>query len=320
MTSLAFQDAARVIAAARSVVAIGHINPDGDALGSALAIAITCRAAGKDAYVTFGEPLALPDQFRYLDLDAVTPAADIPSGVDVVVACDTADRERLGSAAKIADAATVLVVIDHHASNGGFGDIELVDPTAAATAQLVYVLLAEELGWELNAAAATALYTGLVTDTGRFQYSATTPAVHAIAGALLAAGADPDEVATHIYGEAPFGYLAVAGAAMTRAKLEAPERLVWTVVYESDLRNADVGYEDTDGLIDLLRIAQEAEVACLFKQTSSGEFKASLRSRGAVDVNAIAGTFGGGGHHNAAGFTAQQSVESIVAGIKDLLA
>ena len=315
----ALAEAARALEAARSIVAIGHVNPDGDALGSALALAIAARGAGKQAWATFGEPLSLPDQYRYLDLGTLAAAADLPETVDVAVACDTANPERLGSALAIAQRAGTVIVVDHHVSNAGFGDVAVVDATAAATAQLVYRLLSEELGWKLDVSAATALYTGLVTDTGRFQYSATTPAVHDVAGALLAAGADPDEVARHIYGEAPFGYLRVAGAALARAQLDVDRRLVWTVVYQSDLAEAGIGYEDTDGLIDLVRLAVEAEVACVLKETESGVLKASLRSRGDVDVNRIAGAFGGGGHHNAAGFTAGGGVDDVIAGVRERL-
>lgn len=311
--------AAEVIAAAESIVAIGHVNPDGDALGSALAIAIEARADGKKAWATFGEPFSLGDQFRYLDLDTVVPMAAVPTSIDVVVACDTANPERLGTALTLAERAQTVVVVDHHVSNAGFGDIVVVDPSAAATAQLVYRLIVDHLGWPLGVSAATALYTGLVTDTGRFQYSATTPDVHRVAAGLLSAGVDPDHVGRHIYGEAPFGYLRVAGAVLSRARLEPDQKLVWSVIRQSDLDEARVSYEDTDGLIDLVRLASEAEAACLLRETAPGVLKGSLRSRGRIDVNAVAGHFGGGGHHNAAGFTAEASVDEVVAQIKDLL-
>jgi phosphoesterase RecJ-like protein len=312
--------AARAIEQARRIVAIGHVHPDGDALGSALAVAIAARAAGKEAWVTFGEPFSVPDQFRYLDRDVVVAPDEVPSDIDVVVACDTANPERLGTALAIAERAGTLIVVDHHVSNGGFGDLLVIDPGAAATAQLVYYLIADHLHWPVTVAMATALYTGLVTDTGRFQYSATTPEVHRVAAALLAAGVDPDDVGRHVYGEAPFGYLGVAGAVLVRSRLEPDSRLVWSVLYLRDLEEAGIGGDDTDGLIDLVRLAAEAEVACLLKETETGATKASLRSRGAVDVNALAARFGGGGHHNAAGFTVEESPADVIRRIKELLA
>jgi phosphoesterase RecJ-like protein len=315
----ALELAAETLAAAQRIVAIGHVNPDGDALGSALGLAIAARAAGKEAWVTFGEPFTLSDQFRFLDLDLVVAPGDVPDGIDVVVACDTANPERLGTALTIAERAGILIVIDHHASNGGFGDVLVVDPSAAATAQLAYYLIAEQLGWPLSEAAATALYTGLVTDTGRFQYSATTPEVHRVASALLHAGVDPDDVGRHIYGESPFGYLRVAGAVLQRSQLDSESRLVWSVVYQRDLDDAGIGYDDADGLIDLVRLASEAEVACLLKESGPGIMKGSLRSRGVVDVNAVAASFGGGGHHNAAGFTTEGSADDVIERLRDLL-
>ena len=227
--------------------------------------------------------------------------------------------ERLGTALEVAEAAGTLVVIDHHVSNGGFGDIVVADHAAAATAQLMYYLLADHLGWPLDEEVATALYAGLVTDTGRFQYSATTPEVHRVAAALLAAGADPDRVARHVYGESPFGYLKVAGAVLSRSVLDADHRLVWSIVRRGDLDEAGIGYDDTDGLIDLIRLAEESEVACLLKETDPGVLKGSLRSRGLVDVNAVAAAFGGGGHRNAAGFTSEAPAEEIIARIVEML-
>lgn len=316
----ALAEAASALAAAGTIVAVGHVNPDGDALGASLGLALAASGAGKTSWATFGEPLTISNDFRYLVLDAVVSPAEIPGEIDVLVACDTANRERLGTAAALADRAGTVVVVDHHLSNGGFGDVAVVDPGAAATVQLMYRLIVEHLGWPLTEPVATALYTGLVTDTGRFQYSATTPEVHRVAGELLRAGADPDRISRHLYGEAPFGYLKVAGAVLSRAVLVPASRMVWSVMYRDDLDAAGVGAEETDGLIDLLRLAEEAEVACLLKEVEPGTFKGSLRSRGSVDVNAVASAFGGGGHHNASGFTAVGQPDRIAATVAESLA
>jgi phosphoesterase RecJ-like protein len=314
----AINQAAQVLADAGRIVTLGHIGPDGDALGSALGLAIAARAAGKEAWATFGEPFVVPSQFRYLDQAPLVSPGDLDGRYDVVVACDTAAPERLGSALSIAEAADTLVVVDHHLSNGGFGDVLVIDSGAAATAQLVFALI-ETLEWPMSEAVATALYTGLVTDTGRFQYSVTTPEVHQVTARLLEAGAVPDLVGRHVYEEAPFGYLEVVGAVLGRATLEADLRLVWSLLENADLEAAGISYEDADGLIDVLRIAEESDVACLLKELEPGVLKGSLRSRGRVDVAAIAGLFGGGGHHNAAGFTARSSVDDVITQIRAAL-
>jgi phosphoesterase RecJ-like protein len=166
---------------------------------------------------------------------------------------------------------------------------------------------------------AVALYTGLVTDTGRFQYSSTTPEVHRMAAALLAAGVEPDRIGRRLYEEAPFAYYTVISRVMGRAVLDVDRRLVWSLLSQEDLEVAGLAYEETDPLIDLVRIAEEAEVSCLFKEMERGVLKGSLRSRGEVDVAAVAAALGGGGHHNAAGFTFRGTIDDAIQAVRALL-
>lgn len=311
----ALSEAAAAIRTADSIVTIGHVGPDGDALGSMLALAIAARDAGKDAVATFGQPFVLADRYRYLDLTTLIPEADVGAR-ELAIVVDCGIGHRLGSAQAVAAAADRVVVIDHHISgDDDFGDVRVVDATAAATAQLVFYLL-EDLGWPISAAVADALYTGLVTDTGRFQYSNTTTEVHRIAARLLDAGVAPDVVGQHVFEEAPFGYLGVAAAVLERASFDPGASLVWSVLTVADLTTAGIAYEEADGLIDLIRVADGAQVACLLREVGEGRLKGSLRSRGRVDVSALANRIGGGGHHNAAGFTTSMSVDDTVAFIK----
>lgn len=295
------QAAAELRAANRLVVA-GHVGPDGDALGSMLALAGAARNVGKEAFATFGEPFVMPHQLSFLDTAALVPVAEVPRPLDLLVVVDCGDRDRLGTAGELADDAARVLVVDHHRTNGGFGDVSWVEPGAGATAQMVHRLLAH-LGWPIDAAIAEALYTGIVTDTGRFQYSSTSAEVHEIAAHLLEAGVQPDRIGQRLFASSPFGYLGVAGAVLSRAQLEPDIGLVWSTVERADLERAGIGYEAADGLIDLIRIAEEAGVACLLREVDDDRTKASLRSRGEVDVGSIAASLGGGGHHNAAGFT-----------------
>lgn len=309
--------AAAALSAAESFVAVGHIRPDGDALGASLALALAGRAVGKRAFVTFGEPFDLPGQFRFLDMSPYRAVADVPTPIDLFVVCDTSVKDRLGSAAPLTEAAATVLVVDHHLTEGDFGDVRYVDPSAAATAEMAYRLI-KELGWPITVEVAAALYAGLVTDTGRFQYSATTPEVHRMTAELLEAGIRPEVIGRHIYEEAPFGYLHLAGRVLGRSRLDVERAFVWSTLYATDLTDAGIGMEDTDGLIDLIRLAQEAGVACLLK-VDDGVTKGSLRSRGEVDVAAIAASFGGGGHHNASGFTFVGEPEAAIARILDQL-
>ena len=307
--------AAEALAAAGEVAVACHISPDGDALGSALGLVHAARAAGKGAVASFGSPFAVPAQYGFLGLDPLVPPEEFPAAPEVMVVVDVASPDRLGELAGPASRAGTLVVLDHHGTNSGFGHIAVLDPAAAATAQLVYHLV-RRLAWPLDRQVATALLTGIVSDTGRFGYSSTDGAVLRIAARLVDAGARPDQIGQRVYEWLPFGYLQVSAAVLARARLE--DGMVWSVLYESDHAPAGVGPEDLDLLIDGLRIAREAEVAVLVKEVKGG-WKVSLRSRGVVDVGAIAADSGGGGHHNAAGFNARGDLESVMAAIRERL-
>jgi phosphoesterase RecJ-like protein len=310
--------AAEIIADASSLAMACHIGPDGDALGSMLALAVSARAIGKQTHASYGEPFTIPDAYRFLPTDVLVPPGSVPAEPAVMVTFDAGSIDRLGSLRPSAEAAGQLVVIDHHISNTGFGTVNLVVPDAAATAEIVFDLL-EVLEWPVDEVAATCLHTGIVTDTGRFQYSNTTPRTFEVAARLVELGARPEVVGRHVYEESPYGYLKVAGLVLSRAVLESDRAWVWSVLTSSDLQGGGIGLDDTDPLIDTIRVARESDVAVLFKAVDAGNVKASLRSRGRVDVGAIAVELGGGGHHNAAGFTFSGDVDQAVDAVRQRL-
>lgn len=303
---------------AHRIGVVGHVRPDGDALGSIIAIALGARSVGKDAVASFGLPFVVGDEFRVLDQSVLVHPSEFPDDLDLAIVCDTGVLDRIGSVGPAVSGAKRLLVIDHHVTPGTVGDVRVVDQTAAATTQLVHEFL-RRLGWDITRPIAEALYVGLVTDTGRFQYSSTTPAVHRLAADLLAAGVEPAPVGQALYEERPFGYFAVVSRVLGGAQLDADTGLVWAVVRQRDISDAGIGWESVDQLIDLVRLAREAGVACLLKEIQPGALKGSLRSRGEVDVSAIAATFGGGGHRNAAGFTSDLSVEATIDRIVGLM-
>lgn len=309
--------AAAVIRDAGSLAITCHVNPDGDALGSALALAHAARAVGKDAVVAFGGPQDIADSLSFLDMTPLVAPEDFPEAPECLVVFDVAAPSRLAEIGHTAARAGTVVVIDHHISNDGFGDVTVIHPDVAASAQLATYLI-EELGWPIDATVATCLMTGIVTDTGRFQYEATDGETMRVAARLLDAGVRPEEIGQRIFESVPFGYLAVAAAVLGRAVLEEEIGLIWSTMTAADLEAAGLGYAQADPLIDDLRIAREAGVALLLKQTDTG-WKGSMRSRGRVDVSAIAGMFGGGGHHNASGFHSDQPVEAIVERVRESL-
>ena len=315
----------RLLGGAPSVVLACHVGPDGDALGSMLALGLALRSLGTDVVASWGgEPFEVPATYAFLPgLELLVPPSEVPVAPEVLVALDTGSIDRLGSLADRVAASGCCVVVDHHASNTSFGDLNVVDDTAAATAVLVADLV-ERLGVPLTHDLAVDLYTGLVTDTGSFKYLATTPAVHELAARLLATGIRHDLITRAIYDHAPFGYVQLLGRACAGASLEQEAvgglGLVSCVVPADDLKLSGLGLADVEGVIDVLRVSQEAEIAVVLKgDPVEGGFKVSTRSKGAVDVGAVCTALGGGGHRFAAGFTSWDDGPSTLARLRSAL-
>jgi phosphoesterase RecJ-like protein len=312
--------AAKALAEAQRVALACHVNPDPDALGSSLGLAKFLAARGTEAVCSWGnDPFEPPRWLDALGGDGfVVPPAQFPEAPKVMVSLDTASPDRLGPLAANADRAGEVIVIDHHRTNPGFGTIVVLDPMASSTAELVFRLV-ERMGGELPDDAAACLYAGIVTDTGRFQYEATSPETLRVAAELRTHRFDHAGLAQALFGSAPFAFLKVAAAALDRVELVPERNLVWTYITQPDLARAGASMGDTDDLIDLVRVAREADVACLLKQERDGRFKVSLRSRGATDVGSVAAGFGGGGHRLAAGYTADGGLEESVRALLEAL-
>ena len=311
---------------ADEVALLCHVGPDGDALGSMLGLGAALRSLGKRVVASWGgEPFEVPSAYSFLPaVDLLVPPADFPATPPLLVTFDTGSADRLGSLADRVRSAGCCIVVDHHASNTRYGGLHVVDPDAAATAVLVAGLV-DGLGVALTQEIAAPLYTGLVTDTGSFKYSSTTPSVHELAARLLATGIRHDLISRAIYDTTSFGYVRLLGAACSRAQLE-PDAvgglgLVWSCVDVEDMSAAGLGLADVEGVIDVLRTTAEAEVAVVLKgDPVEGGWKVSTRSKGAVDVGAVCTSLGGGGHRLAAGFSAAGDAQSALARLRDALA
>lgn len=302
--------AAEAIGGAERLALACHIGPDGDALGSMLGLAIAAENAGKEVVASFGSPYLMPPSLGFLPRHLLVPPDEFPEIPEVMVVLDAGSPDRLAELGSNASDADTVVVIDHHVTNEGFGDVALVDPDSAATGELVYAIL-KHLGWEITPVIAQCLQTALVTDTGRFSYSNTTPRTLEIASELVAAGARPAVIGRHVYEEAPFGYLKAVAVAMGRAELDESLRAISTYITEADLGSLGIDWGDTENLIDVLRLAVEADTAVLIKGHEDGSVKVSLRSRGDTDVGSLAAAMGGGGHRLAAGFSTEGDVEMV---------
>jgi phosphoesterase RecJ-like protein len=306
--------AAEALREADAVALACHLNPDADALGSMLGLAAVLEARGTDTVVSYpNDPLDPPRWAALLPgSDRLVPAGAFPASPQVMVTCDCASFDRLGMLGTAAQAATQVIWIDHHRSNEGLGTIPVIDPAASSTCELVFRLV-EAMGGGLTDDAAACLYAGLVTDTGRFQYEATTPATLRVAAALREHRFDHARLVQALYEDNRREYLGLVGTALGRLAFVPGADLVWTYVTQADLQATGVHPAETDDLIDVIRTDRDADVAVLVKQQKDGRFKVSMRSRGGHDLAAVAAGFGGGGHRLAAGYTSSVAPAETVA-------
>jgi bifunctional oligoribonuclease and PAP phosphatase NrnA len=321
-----WQDAVDLLTGCRSAVLVCHIGPDGDALGSMLALGLALRERGTEVVASWGsEPFEVPAAYSFLPgLELLVPADEVPAEPELLVTLDTGNLDRLGSLADRVPAAGAVLIVDHHAAGESFEAARLVDDGAAATAVLVAELV-DRLDAALTPDIATALYTALTTDTGSFKHASTTPEVHRLAARLLGTGIRPDLIARHVWDTQPFGWVGLLGAVCARARLDRTAvgglGLVWTCVEAADLSASGLGLADVEGVIDVLRTAEEAEVAVVLKADPvEGGWKVSTRSKGAVDVGVVCAGLGGGGHRFAAGFTASGDPDRALADLRAALA
>ena len=291
-----------------------HINADGDGCGSGTALARLLAQRGMKPFVV--NPTPWPDMYDFLLGDDVadrsSEGAAALRDADVLIVHDISDVKRLGVLAETVRRLKIpKVVIDHHLpSDEPPSEITLSDTTACATGELVFDL-AMVLELELTAAVARSLYAAILTDTGGFRFSNTTPRCHGIAAALLAAGVDPEEMYTRIYASAPVGRLQLLGEALESLGIDREHGITWISVASGALERHEVRSEDLDGIVEHARSVSGTRLALFFRDLGHGKVKVSFRSTGDVDVNRFARQFGGGGHAKAAGALVPGSLEAV---------
>jgi bifunctional oligoribonuclease and PAP phosphatase NrnA len=299
----------------RFVVA-AHENPDGDALGSMLATTLGLTSLGKDAVMYLSGAAPTPGEYSFLDLSGLHRGEPPPDlGERVLIAVDCANVRRIGPEATLVDGAKLVVNVDHHHDNSSFGGVNLIVADASSTAEIVRDVL-RELDVPLTPGIAAALYVGLVTDTGRFQYTNTTPKSLRLAAELVEAGADVHGIFQHVYETVQFAKLKLLARALERAQLFAGGRLVVSYLLKDDFEAVGAEEPYSEGIIDYLRAVEGSEMVALIREPPRNEGPArriSLRSsHDEVDVSAIARASGGGGHRQAAGFSSERSIDEIV--------
>ena len=319
------------LAAADRVLVATHENPDGDAIGSMSAAATGLRNRGVQVRTYIHADSPIPQEVSFLDTKGLEREID-PASVQgwTVLAVDCGNESRIGPGfAEILAAAAVVIDVDHHYDNSRFGSVNLVDGSASSTAEILARIF-DGLGVEITAKIAEALYVGLVTDTGKFQYRTTSPAALRLGARLVEAGADVHKVFELVFERMPYGKLQLLGRVIANAELYQGGRLAISHISRADLAYVEGDEATTEGLIDSLRAVQGVEVAAVIREQvplADGTLTAnrvSLRSRGAIDVSVIARKSSGGGHKQAAGFSHDGTIDQIrafiVAEVSDQLA
>ncbi len=300
---------ASALRAARRVLVVNHESPDGDCLGGSLALRWSLERLGKQ--VTVASTDGVPVVYRFLPgSEHVVDRPEGLEGFDVAVALECADLDRAGRFASVLASAPLLVNLDHHRDNTGYGHLVWQDPEAASVCEMVYALLSE-LGADVDEPVATCLMTGLLTDTGSFRYSSTRPQTFELAAELLRRGARPDRIYERVYESRPAGAVRLLGLALSRLQVSPDGQVAWTTVDQAMLGQAGARWEDTENIVETLRSIAGVRLALLFK-VEPDRVKVSLRARDGAQANRVAARFGGGGHLGAAGFVAQGEADEVV--------
>ncbi|MDD3520136.1 MAG: bifunctional oligoribonuclease/PAP phosphatase NrnA [Actinomycetota bacterium] len=292
-----------------------HAYPDGDALGSILAFYKMLKNMNKNVYAICNSEM--PYQYKFLsdNKEILKTMDNIDRDIKYVsVFVDCADIQRVLIDYKdILDNSKIIINIDHHLSNTYFGDINIVFPEKSATSEIIYLLIEEYLNEKMDKDIAEALYTGILTDTGKFQYSNTTKDVHKIISRLLEYNINPSEIYSSIYENEPANRFKLLALVLGRTKIFQNNNLIYSFIKMEDFNKLGLPFSANDGIIEILRTAKDVKVAALFKEVKKNNYKVSLRSSDeTVNVAAIAEKFGGGGHKMASAYIAAGNLKKAI--------
>lgn len=320
------REARNALLAARRAVLTTHLNADGDGTGCEAALVAWMHANGSEAWIV--NPTPFPDQFRFLVEDswvveASSPRAqDVCDMADVAIVVDTGEVQRIGRVRSLIRELPTVVIDHHQPSEQPIGGISLRDPSACATGELVYdVMLASGGPWPVRAL--QGIYAAIVTDTGSFRFTNATPDAHRVVADLIARGVDPEEMHERVYGRAPVRKFRLLEKALATLQLDDEWGIAWMVIPQVEYKALGATPDDLEGMVDVPRSVEGAEVGLLFRQATTGEVKVSFRSNGPVDVNELAKRFGGGGHIKASGAMVpgpmEKAVETVLRATRELM-
>lgn len=291
----------------KNICIAGHKAPDGDCIGSVMALYSLLKPAGKNLTVCIDGDI--PYNYKPFVDESVLCAEYSGEKFDVAVVLDCSDAQRLGKFKEITENSDIVICIDHHRTNDNFADINIIDPEISSTGELIYnIILAS--GMEINKDIAEYIYMAILTDTGKFSYSSTTGDTHRTAAELIEKGVDVSYMDNIIYGSKPSNVVKAFIDCIKSIELHVDNKLGIAVISQKILRDNNVEMGDIDGVVEFIREIREVEVSCVLKEYSDSFTKVSLRSKNDVDVSQISLMFGGGGHRKAAGFEVEDSPEN----------
>ncbi len=300
----------------KNILVVSHANPDGDAMGSLIAMGLSLKAISKNTTLYNESPI--PAVYRFLPAVNSVVREVGNQNFDTAVVLDCGDLERIGGAVSIVSRIPVIINIDHHVTNAGFGNLQLIDTSACATVEIVYRLI-KQLSVCIDENIATSIYTGILTDTGSFRFSNTNKAAFAICEEMVALGVDPYKIARRVYGTYSLGRIKLLNLALDSIEISYNGRLSIMTLTQNMLNETRTQPEDVDGLINYARRIEDVKVAALIQEHQNGDgtsetggnYHVSLRSDGTIDVAEIASLFGGGGHSSAAGFNIESTLPDL---------
>lgn len=311
--SFQLEQAKRFILNEDNFLVVSHVQPDGDAISSTIAMGLILQSLNK-SFIMINEDKA-PLKFEYLSgyekIQNASMFDTVPRQYRNIIAVDCADYSRIGIVQNWFESNPIILNIDHHPTNDQYGAISLIQDKAAATAEILFYLI-EALEVEWTPSLAESIYTGLLTDTGGFRYSNTTPGVMKIASRMLEFGVKGHQLAEHLLEKIAFSHISILKRALTSLSFAANNQIGWMLVRQEDIIQSQASNEDLEGLVNYPRNIEGVEVGLLFKEINSEVVKVSFRSAGKVDVAAVAHRLGGGGHTRASGCTLYMSLDEAV--------
>ncbi|MBS3976529.1 MAG: bifunctional oligoribonuclease/PAP phosphatase NrnA [Syntrophomonadaceae bacterium] len=308
---LNFSELQQILNNQRRVLVVSHLLPDGDCLGSAVALSLGLKQSGHIVQNSNGD--SIPEMYEFLsEIGGFLLPSCIEKTPEIAFLVDCSDFGRIGPKLQlILNDCPCIINIDHHLTNKYFGHYNYVDPMAAATGELIFKML-QQLNWPISVEMATALYTAIVTDTGSFQFENTTAETLKLAATLRELGAQADVIRKWLWESRPLAGLLLLKEALNSMHLEADGRLAWMALEQKAFARVGATNDLAEGVINYPRTLKGVEISILFREVSEEEIKVGLRSKNYVDVSLLAAQFGGGGHKRAAGCTVHGTLTDVI--------